>query len=110
MQLRLIETLQKLFEEDLFPQASLEDIEQRKAEQDAKEEALYSSFKIGDKVKIAWLENTFGSEVGTVTSKGTDYVPGYKYAIYVVFPKPSARLLYNHKDLVFAPEELIKVN
>ena len=100
----------KINEEDLFPQASAEEVKRREVEQDVREEAFYNTFNIGDKVKIAWLENTFGSEVGTVVGKGDGYVSGYKYAIYVKFNTPSLRLHLNHKESVFSPEELIKVN
>ena len=50
--IKLVEHLQRVNEEDLFPNASKRDIEARKEEQRIKNEKLLNSFKIGDRVKI----------------------------------------------------------
>ena len=52
MQIKLVEQLQKLFEEDLFPEASEEELKNRAEEQAIKFLKRLNGLKTGDKVRV----------------------------------------------------------
>ena len=81
-------------ENDLFTPPTEEDVRNRRAQKAIEDEALYNEYKVGDKVKLAWLDQFGWSDVGVVTSKAKDYVPGMKHAIYVRFPHPDDKARY----------------
>ena len=73
----------KINEEDLFPNASKEDIVVRKEEQRRREEALFNSFKIGDKVMI---QNAPSYGTGEIINKNMSRRNWRKYSILVRYP------------------------
>ena len=107
----------KINEEDLFPNASKEDIVVRKEEQRRREEALFNSFKIGDKVMI---QNAPSYGTGEIINKNMSRRNWRKYSILVRYPltKYESPGRYGIKDPEnpsygtrwFAPEELEKVS
>ena len=90
----LIRKLQetKLCEEDLFPEASPEEIKQREIEAEkriAEETRVvrekWESFKPGDRVKLNFPTSMFHTSTGTVTRKKK--ITNSIYGVFVDFPR-----------------------
>ena len=84
---KLIRQLQeiKLFEEDLFLNATPEEVEARKTAEQKRIEAKWNSIQPGDKVKLNFPTSMFHTSTGTVTRKKK--ITNSIYGVFVDFPR-----------------------
>ena len=112
MNIRLVEHLQKLAEEDLFPEASEEEVNRRKEEQKGRWLKRLEGFNVGDKVAVKKgvhlnLRLEREGQDGEITKLEPGNPQLIPYPIKVRFPDPETQWRYSVDW--FAPEELEKV-
>ena len=95
MQIKLVEQLQKLFEEDLFPEASEEELKNRAEEQAIKFLKRLHGLKIGDKIKVKGSDFTYSRGLRGVEGIIIEIEPSFEDKPVEVAFKFSAELTPN---------------
>jgi hypothetical protein len=117
MQLSLLNVLLKiplsetfLFEEDLFPNASKEDLRSRREVEQTRRKILFNSFKIGDKVRVKYeAEDQYGGMIGRVTNKEPRLASFADYNIEVTLERNPLSLKNREVSVWYSLENLEKV-
>ena len=107
MNLSLIKQLQSinLFEEDLFPNVSREELERRNAKREAELKTLFDTIAVGDTVKVREENRDWAGYIGKVIwLEATGGAPLF-FQVQVEFTDREG----NIEEVFFSPEELEKV-
>lgn len=113
MNIKLVEHLQSLKEEDLFPNASKEEVNKRKEEQKREWLKRLEGFKVGDKVAVKRgvnldLRLEREGQEGIVSSLEIANPQFISFPIKVRFREPGTT--WNYTVDWFKPEELEKIS
>ena len=107
MNLSLIKQLQSinLFEEDLFPEASEEEIESRNKKRETELKTLFNTIEVGDTVRIKEENSDWGGRVGKVIwLESTGGAPLF-FQVQVELTKANGDV----EEIFLSPDEIEKV-